>query len=82
MNKDQVKGRIRKAKGKAKEVAGKLLHKPKLTAKGKLQKAAGTVQATYGDLKSVATKRAIAANRTVEKKARVVKKRVVARKPK
>jgi uncharacterized protein YjbJ (UPF0337 family) len=50
MNKDQVKGRVAEAKGKAKEVTGKVFSKD-LENKGKLQDALGKVQATYGDLK-------------------------------
>lgn len=52
MNKDQVKGSIKKAKGTAKEFAGKLLGKESLEQKGKLQKAAGKTQTVYGDIKS------------------------------
>ena len=52
MNKDQVKGRIKEAKGAAKEVAGKVTGKESLEQKGKLQKAAGKVQKGYGDIKS------------------------------
>ena len=51
MNKDQVKGRVKEAKGKIKEVTGKIVGSPNLEAKGKLQKIAGHVQATYGDAK-------------------------------
>jgi uncharacterized protein YjbJ (UPF0337 family) len=50
MNKDQVRGRITEAKGKVKEVTGKAFSK-NLTSKGRMQKARGKVQATYGDLK-------------------------------
>jgi uncharacterized protein YjbJ (UPF0337 family) len=52
MNKDQVKGRIRKIKGKVKETAGKLVGNTRLEHKGKLEQTAGTVQTGYGDLKS------------------------------
>jgi uncharacterized protein YjbJ (UPF0337 family) len=52
MNKDQVKGRIREAKGTVKEAAGKVTGKVTLEQKGKLQKAAGKVQAGYGDIKN------------------------------
>jgi uncharacterized protein YjbJ (UPF0337 family) len=52
MNKDQVKGRIKEAEGKAKEVAGKVTGKETLEQKGKLQKAAGKTQAVYGDIKN------------------------------
>ncbi len=76
MNKNQVKGRVRMAKGKAEEVAGKLLHKPTLTARGKLQEAAGAVQAAYGDARSTASRRAASAKRAIKKQGRAVKKRV------
>lgn len=51
MNKDQAKGRIEEAKGKAKEVAGNLVGNDELELKGKIQKSGGKIQATYGDLK-------------------------------
>lgn len=50
MNKDQVKGRIKEAEGTVKEDAGKVSGKESLEHKGKLQKAAGKVQAGYGDI--------------------------------
>jgi uncharacterized protein YjbJ (UPF0337 family) len=37
MNKDQVKGRIKAAKGDAKAVAGKVLGNKSLTAEGKVK---------------------------------------------
>ncbi|GAC1412830.1 MAG: hypothetical protein NVSMB6_14740 [Burkholderiaceae bacterium] len=52
MNNDQVKGRIKEAQGKAKEVAGNLVGNKKLEEKGKMQKQFGKVQAGYGDLKN------------------------------
>jgi uncharacterized protein YjbJ (UPF0337 family) len=52
LNKDQVKGRIREVKGSVKEAAGKLSGKESLEQEGKLQKAAGKVQAGFGDLRS------------------------------
>jgi uncharacterized protein YjbJ (UPF0337 family) len=51
VNKDQVKGRIKEAKGNVKEVAGKMVGNESLELKGKVQKAVGKVQAGYGDLK-------------------------------
>lgn len=51
INKDQVKGRVTEAKGKIKEVAGKLAGNPTLEAKGKVQKIAGKAQAKFGDVK-------------------------------
>jgi uncharacterized protein YjbJ (UPF0337 family) len=52
LNKDQVKGRVTEAKGKIKEVAGKLVGNERLEAKGKIQKIAGKAQAKFGDVKS------------------------------
>jgi uncharacterized protein YjbJ (UPF0337 family) len=51
MNKDQVKGRIEKATGKVKEVAGKMVGDKDLERKGKIQNTKGKVQAGYGDMK-------------------------------
>jgi len=51
MNKDQVKGRFEEAKGKAKEVTGKVVGNDNLELKGKIQKSDGKVLAAYGDLK-------------------------------
>jgi len=54
MNKDQVEGRVDQAKGKVKEVAGRLTGNEELEAKGNLDQAAGKVQSTYGDTKESA----------------------------
>ena len=51
MNKSQVKGRVKEAKGFIKEVAGKLVGNEKLEAKGKMQKILGEAQAEIGDIK-------------------------------
>jgi len=51
MNKDQVKGRMNEAKGKAKELAGKMTGKTSTEVKGKAQQVAGRTQAGYGDAK-------------------------------
>lgn len=51
MNKDQVKGRIDKAKGAVKEVAGKAIGNKEMEAKGKVQKVLGGARAGFGDLK-------------------------------
>lgn len=51
MNKDQVKGHIEEAKGKVKEVAGKLVGNKELEQEGIIQNAAGQVESAYGDLK-------------------------------
>ena len=51
INKDQVKGRVKEAEGKIKEVAGKLVGNEKLEEKGKIQKVLGGAQAKFGDVK-------------------------------
>ena len=52
MKKDQIKGQIKKTKGTAKEVIGKLIGNKELEAEGKIEKAVGSAQATYGDFKN------------------------------
>ena len=52
MNKDQVKGRLEEAKGKAKEVTGKVIGNDKLEDKGRIEEAAGRTRADYGDAKT------------------------------
>ena len=51
MNKDQVKGRVKEAQGKIKEVTGKLVGNEKMEAKGKVEKVLGRAQAKFGDVK-------------------------------
>jgi len=51
MNQDQVKGRVKEAKGTIKEAAGKLVGNKKLERKGKVQKILGEAQAKFGDVK-------------------------------
>ena len=51
MNKDQVKGRVEQAKGSVKEATGKAVGNTSLQGEGKVDKAAGKAQATYGDAK-------------------------------
>jgi len=51
MNKDQVAGRVKEAKGKIKEVAGNLVGNETMEAKGKIQKTVGQAQAKFGDVK-------------------------------
>lgn len=51
MNKDQVKGRVEQAKGSIKESTGKAVGNEKLRNEGAVDKAAGKVQAGYGDAK-------------------------------
>ena len=52
MNKDQAKGRIKEVEGKVKQVAGNVVGNKKLEQKGNVQKDVGKVQAAYGDLKN------------------------------
>jgi uncharacterized protein YjbJ (UPF0337 family) len=51
MNKDQVDGRVKEAKGTIKQVAGQLVGNEKLEAKGTAQKIVGKAQAKFGDTK-------------------------------
>lgn len=51
MNKDQAKGRVKVVKGKAKEVAGKVIGDKALEQEGQVQNIVGKVQAGFGDLK-------------------------------
>ena len=53
MNKDQVEGRLDQAKGKIKELAGKVIDNDRLEAKGKADQVSGKVQAGFGDSKEV-----------------------------
>ncbi len=50
MNKDQSKGRVQAANGRARETVGKITGNDRLELKGKLQKNLGRAQAAYGDL--------------------------------
>jgi uncharacterized protein YjbJ (UPF0337 family) len=51
MNKDRIEGSFEQAKGKTKEVAGKVTGDTKLEAEGKAQKTAGKIQNTVGGMK-------------------------------
>lgn len=51
--KDNVKGAFHEARGKVKEMAGKITDNPKLEAKGKAEKIAGKVQGKIGEAKKV-----------------------------
>jgi uncharacterized protein YjbJ (UPF0337 family) len=51
--KDKVKGTFHDAKGKVKEMAGKITDNPKLEAEGKVEKIAGKVQEKIGQVKKV-----------------------------
>ena len=52
MNKHQIEGRVEQAKGKVKEVAGKLIRSDKLQVQGLADQAGGRIQATYGDARN------------------------------
>jgi len=52
-NRDKVEGTFHQAKGKVKEMAGKIADNPKLQAKGKAEKMAGKVQEKIGQVKRV-----------------------------
>ena len=54
MNKDRIQGSAEQAKGKTKEIAGKVTGDTKLESEGKAQKTAGKVQNTIGGLKDAA----------------------------
>jgi len=51
--KDKVKGTFHEAKGKVREMAGKISDNPKLEAKGKVEKIAGKAQKKSGQVKKV-----------------------------
>jgi uncharacterized protein YjbJ (UPF0337 family) len=52
MNKHQVTGRTDQAKGKVKEVTGKVTGNERMEAEGTVQKLGGKTEAAYGDLKN------------------------------
>jgi uncharacterized protein YjbJ (UPF0337 family) len=51
MNKDRIQGSAEQAKGKIKEVAGKLTGDSKLEGEGKADQVAGKIQNTVGGIK-------------------------------
>ena len=51
MSKAHVKGHMKEAEGKIKEVAGKLVGNERLEEKGKAEKIAGKLEAARADLK-------------------------------
>jgi uncharacterized protein YjbJ (UPF0337 family) len=51
VNKNQVKGHIKQAKGKGKEVVGKAVGNKHLQREGTVEKLSGNAEAAYGDLK-------------------------------
>ena len=50
---DQVEGKFHEAKGKVKEMAGKITDNPKLEGEGKGEKIAGKVQEKIAQVKKV-----------------------------
>ncbi|MCG6117214.1 MAG: CsbD family protein [Aquimonas sp.] len=52
MNKDQKAGRIKKAKGSVKEVAGRITGDKKLEREGEAENAVGKVQTAFGNAKA------------------------------
>jgi len=52
MNTKHVKGHVKEAEGKLKEVTGKLVGNEQLEAKGKAEKVAGKHEAARADLKA------------------------------
>jgi uncharacterized protein YjbJ (UPF0337 family) len=54
--KDKAEGKFHEAKGKVKEVAGKITDNPKLEGKGKAEKIAGKVQEKIGQVEKVLEK--------------------------
>jgi uncharacterized protein YjbJ (UPF0337 family) len=56
MNEDQVTGRVEEVKGKVKKAAGKAVGNKALERKGKLQNAHGKRQANFGDLREEISK--------------------------
>jgi len=51
--KDKMKGTFHEAKGKTREMAGRITDNPKLEAKGKAEKITGKAQKKIGEVKKV-----------------------------
>ena len=51
MNRDEIKGKIDKAKGYAKDKAGEMINDPELEAEGELERGAGAARETFGKVK-------------------------------
>jgi uncharacterized protein YjbJ (UPF0337 family) len=51
MNKDQLGGRVKQAKGRVRQITGKLLGDERLQARGTAQDRLGKFQAKFGDIK-------------------------------
>ncbi len=57
MNKQQIKGRIERAKGKLTEAAGIIIDNRAMEEKGRIAKVLGGFRVRYGDAKALAAKR-------------------------
>jgi uncharacterized protein YjbJ (UPF0337 family) len=55
MNKDEIKGKVKAAKGEIKEKAGEVMDDPELQAKGIADQGAGRVQEGFGAAKRKAS---------------------------
>ncbi|WP_423761782.1 CsbD family protein [Burkholderia sp. NLJ2] len=51
MNRDQVRGRIVEAKGKLKEMVGRVMGNRSTRMRGKVEQVVGKTQASFGDAK-------------------------------
>ncbi|HEU4368873.1 MAG TPA: CsbD family protein [Methylomirabilota bacterium] len=51
MNRDEIKGKIDKAKGYAKDKAGELTNDPELEAEGEIERGTGAVREGFGKAK-------------------------------
>ncbi len=54
MNKDQIEGKFKKAKGAVKEKTGELLGDRELESEGAAERGAGRAQEVYGKVRQVA----------------------------
>jgi uncharacterized protein YjbJ (UPF0337 family) len=51
MNRDEIKGKIDKAKGYAKDKAGEVMNDPELEAEGEIERGSGAVREGFGKAK-------------------------------
>src|SRR5262245_49121739 len=51
MNRDEIKGKVEKAKGYVKDKAGELMNDPELETEGEIERAKGTVRENVGRAK-------------------------------
>jgi uncharacterized protein YjbJ (UPF0337 family) len=51
MDRDEIKGKVQKAKGYAKDKAGELMNDPDLEAEGEVERGTGAVRETFGKAK-------------------------------